>query len=235
MNPYSPEQFFDFSNSPAAELFRDCTYVWEAVKALPGYIEAIIKPELSGKVEEGAWLEPGRVQLGEGSRVERGAIIRGPAIIGRNTVVRTGAYIRGHVMTGENCLIGHGTELRQVLILNNSNIPHQNCIFTSLIGNRVRMGGHTSSANFRLDGREIILRLPMDGENRSFPTGLTLLGVVMGDDTSIGGMSLINPGTLIGQRCLAYGPCSLSGLIPHDSIVKRKATPFEITKRTDPK
>jgi hypothetical protein len=115
---YSPENLFDLQDSSAVSLFKRVTYVWDAVAALPSFIEEIIEPEVLGEVEEGAWLESGRVRLEKGSRVERGAIIRGPTIIGQNTLVRSNAYIRGHVMVGDECLIGCGTEMRQVLVLN---------------------------------------------------------------------------------------------------------------------
>ncbi len=232
ISSYRPEAFFDL-DGPVAELFKPCTYVWEAIALLPAFIEGIITPGIKGEVEEGAWLEPGRVQLGEGSRVERGAIVRGPTIIGPGTVVRTGAYIRGQVMTGEGCMIGHGTEVRQILVLDQTNIPHSNCFFTSLVGSRVRIGGHTSTANFRLDKGEIAIRVPVEGKMQSFPTGQTLLGAVIGDDSAIGGQSILQPGTLIGPRCRIYNHCSVSGHIPPDSTVKPKSLPFEIFPRRE--
>jgi NDP-sugar pyrophosphorylase family protein len=161
MNLYSPEAFFDLSESPMATgLFQGLTYVWEAVTALPAYIEGILHPALLGEIEEGAWIEPGGVHLAEGTLVQRGAIIRGPTIIGRDTVVRSGAYIRGHVLVGEGCMIGHATELRQTLVLNRTNIPHYNGVFTSLIGNDVLIGAFTTTANFLLSGKKIEVRLP---------------------------------------------------------------------------
>jgi NDP-sugar pyrophosphorylase family protein len=231
VNYFSPETFFNIDDERVSELFKDVTHVWEAVAALPAYIERIIKPEVLGEVEEGAWLEPGCVQLGRGSRVERGAIIRGPTIIGENTTIRSAAYIRGHLWVGSNCLIGHGVELRQLLVLNNSNIPHLNCIFTSIIGNRVKIGGTASTANFRLDGNEIVVRAEVDGQKQSFSTGLTLLGAVIGDDTHVGGNALLHPGTIIGRRCLIYPQCSVSGYIAPDRVVKPRSAPFEVYHR----
>ena len=118
MDLFNPEAFFQLADLPAAPLFRETTNVLDAVAALPAYIEKVIEPEVLGEVEEGAWLEAGNVRLEEGAKIERGAIVRGPTIIGKNSVVRTGAYIRGHVMVGEGCLIGHGTEIRQTLVMN---------------------------------------------------------------------------------------------------------------------
>jgi NDP-sugar pyrophosphorylase family protein len=231
MNPFSAENFFDLNGNVAADLFLGLTYVWEGVNALPAFIEKILQPEILGEVEEGAWLEPGRVRLEAGSRVERGSIIRGPAIIGRNTVVRSGAYFRGHVMVGDDCVIGCGTELRQVLVLNNSKLPHQNLFFTSLVGNRVQVGGATTTANFLLGGKEILVRVPLNGQQQSFRTGKTLFGAIIGDDFQIGAQCLLQPGTIIGRRCRVYPQCSVSGYLPPDSLVKPKSPSFEVISR----
>jgi NDP-sugar pyrophosphorylase family protein len=231
MNPYSPENFFDLDNSLVVGLFQGLKYVWEGVSALPAYVEGILHPEILGEVEEGAWLEPNRVQLGSGSRVERGAIVRGPAIIGCNTIIRSGAYLRGHVFVGDDCVIGWGTELRQVLILNGSKLPHLNLFFTSLVGNRVQVGGGTFTANFLLSRKEVAVTVELAGLKETFPTGLQLFGAVIGDDFQIGAQCLLQPGTIIGRRCLVYPQCSVSGYLPPDSLVRPKDVSFEVIPR----
>jgi len=233
MNPFAPEAFFDLPAGPAAGLFQGLTYVWEGVAALPRYIEQVIRPEILGEVEEGAWLEPGKVRLEEGSLVERGAIVRGPTIIGRNTVIRSGAYLRGHVLVGDRCVIGWGTELRQVLMLNDSRLPHLNLFFTSLVGNRAQVGGGTFTANFLLSRKEVVIFTQLGGEKKAFPTGLKLFGAVIGDDFQVGAQCLLQPGTLIGRRCLVYPQCSVSGHLPADSVVRPKAAPFEVVPRAE--
>jgi NDP-sugar pyrophosphorylase family protein len=233
MNPFGSECFFDLKDNAASDFLRSVKYVWDAVGMLASFIERIIEPGIHGEVEEGAWLEPGRVQLGEGSRIERGAIVRGPTIIGKDTVVRSGAYIRGHVMVGDGCLIGHGTELRQLLVLDNSNIPHLNCFFTSIVGNRVRIGGATHTANYRLDGKEVKTSVPVDGGMQSFSTGQRRFGCVIGDGSNIAGCVLVNAGTVVGRRCLVYPMCSISGYIPDDSLIKPATIPLETVLRVE--
>ena len=228
MNQFSPEFFFDLSDTPAADLFSDITHVWDAITALPSYVEDILKPEILGEIEEGAWLEPGAVRLEKGSRVERGAVVRGPTIIGPDTVIRSGAYIRGHVMIGRECIIGTATEINLSLVLNKTNLPHQNCIFTSLVGNRVNLGGCTSTANYLLSGKEVEVRLNLNGEKLSFPTGRTHFGAVIGDDSRLGGQSIIHPGTVIGKRCTIYPQSAVTGFIPNDSKVKPQSVSFHI-------
>jgi NDP-sugar pyrophosphorylase family protein len=231
MISFNPEAFFDLTDMPAAGLFKDMIYIWDAVAALPGFIEKIFRPEILGEIEEGAWLEPGKVQVGKGSRIERGAIVRGPTIIGENSVVRTGAYIRGHVMVGKNCLIGHGTELRQTLVLDRTNIPHLNCFFTSLVGNQVQIGGDTHTANRRLSGKEVVIRVNSGGVTQPYPTGQALFGAVIGDDSIVSGGCLLQAGTIIGRRSLIFPQCSISGYIPDDSMVRPKSAIFEVTPK----
>lgn len=233
MTEFSPVDFFDLAENPeVAGLFTQVRYVWEAVAALPAYIERILEPAILGEVEEGAWVEPGRVRLEEGARVERGAIVRGPTIIGRNTVVRSGAYIRGHLLVGAECLIGSGTETRQLLVLSHSNIPHRNFLATSLVGNRVNLGGATDAANVLLSGKEVEIRITRaDGTISAYPTGMTKFGAVIGDDTKLGGMTLLQPGTVIGKRCRIYPQSLISGYLPHDSVIKPTTSNLSRTSR----
>lgn len=228
MERFKAESFFDLTGLPAAGLFVNTEYVWDAVVSIPAFIERIIEPAIMGEVEEGAWLEPGAVRLEKGARVERGAIIRGPAIIGGGSVVRSGAYVRGHVMLGENCLLGHGTETRQTVVLNNTNIPHLNCVFTSVLGNSVRLGGCVNTANYLLSGREVQIRLELDGEKKSFPTGSALFGAIIGDGANVGGVSVLQAGSIIGRNCMIYPQCSFSGYAPDGSTVKPATPYFEV-------
>ena len=57
------------------------------------------------------------VIIGEGTVVEHGAMIRGPAIIGKNCELRKGAYIRGNVIIGDECIIGNSTEVKHSIVL----------------------------------------------------------------------------------------------------------------------
>lgn len=228
MDFFSPESFFEAPDRLSAPLLDEASSVLTMVSLLPAYIERIIQPALLGDLEEGAWVENGSVRLEKGARIERGAIVRGPTIIGKDTVVRSGAYIRGHVMVGEGCLIGHGTEIRQTLIMNHSNIPHLNCFFTSIVGSGVRIGGCTHTANMRLNQEEVMVRVNVEGNRQMVPTGQTLFGVIIGDNASVGGVTLLQPGTVIGQRCRIYPQCSVSGYIPHDAIVRPQSAVFEV-------
>lgn len=188
MNFLRPEAFFDCAPGPARELFAQTDHVWDALAFLPACVENVMRPEIFGEVEEGAWLEPERVQLGEGSRVERGAVIRGPSIIGRNTLIRSGAYVRGHVMIGDECIIGHGTEILRSVVLNQTRMPHSNCLMVSLVGSRVTLGAFAATSSIVPGIKEIEIEIDVAGDPQSVPTGLDRLGAIVGDDCTLGGM-----------------------------------------------
>lgn len=225
------ESFFDFSPGPVRELFARTDHVWDALALLPAHIENIMRPEVLGEVEEGAWLEPGRVQLGEGSRVEKGAIIRGPTLIGRNALIRSGVYIRGHVMIGDECIIGHGTEILRSLVLDQTRMPHSNCLMVSLVGNRVTLGAFAATSSIVPDIREIEIEIDRAGDRKSIPTGLDRFGAVVGDDSTLGGNVFLLPGTVIGRGCRIESQTCLSGYIRPESWVRPTGDRFEILPR----
>ena len=222
MNMFEPEAFFELQFPPAATLFEGVTKTWEAVTSLPEHVQAKVTPEVHGEVEEGAWLEPGMVQLGEGSRVERGAIIRGPTIIGRETLIRSGAYIRPNVIIGDECIIGHDTELRQSVIMNRTKLPHFNCIMVSFIGNRVTFGACAATSSIVKEANEVkITVMEEDKSTRLVSTGLARFGAIIGDDVECGGHVFMKPGTVIGKRCKIDPLISLSGYIKADSCIEQ--------------
>ena len=61
------------------------------------------------------FLEEGDIFIGEGTTVEPGVGIKGPAIIGKDCEVRQGAYLRGDVIVGERATIRG--ELKNVVLM----------------------------------------------------------------------------------------------------------------------
>lgn len=207
---FSSSNFFDLKGSPLLSFFNRLSYVWESVALIPEYIKDNISPKNEGYLEEGSWIDETSVQIGKGSVIERGAIVRGPTIIGEGVTVRSGAYIRGDVYIGDRSVVGHGTEIHTSIILNDSNMRHHNVILSSIVGNRVNVSGYTALANMLLSQKEVKIHVPHGSENSrlSYPTGLKLFGAVIGDDTIIGAKSLISPGSIIERGC------SIGSMIP---------------------
>ena len=64
-----------------------------------------------------------------------------------------------------------------------------------------------------------------------YETGLRKFGAILGDDVEIGSNSVLNPGTMVGKRTLAYANLSMSGYYPADSIVKLRQTQEVVERR----
>ena len=156
------------------------------------------------------------ISIGEGTVVEPGALIKGPAIIGRNTEVRQGAYIRGNCLVGDRCVVGHTTEMKNAVMLNDAKAGHFAYIGDSILGNNVNLGAGTKLANLKISGSEVKLKI----EDKIYNTGLRKFGAILGDDVETGCNTVTSPGALLGRGCLVYPNTSVPGKYypPHHVI-----------------
>ena len=181
--------FFELGNFAHAKLFSGIENLWEVLPRLALYIG-------------------GQKTIGEGTVVEEGVFIKGPAIIGKNCTIAHGAYIRENVIIGDNVHIGHGVEVKNSIIIGNSAVAHLSYIGDSIIGSNVNVGGGAKTANFRLDGKSI--QIKVDGQ--LIDTGLMKFGAIIGDGAKIGVNAVLNPGTILGKNCLVYPLVSVVGV-----------------------
>ena len=80
---FKPADLFDLSQTTHAALFDGCEYAWDGLRKLKEYLKGNLRPALHNKCEGTAWIGE-RVFVGEGTVVEDGAMIKGPAIIAEN-------------------------------------------------------------------------------------------------------------------------------------------------------
>ncbi len=149
------------------------------------------------------------VQLGKGTVVEPGALIKGPTLIGNGTEVRQGAYIRGTCLVGDRCVVGHTTEVKSSIFLNGAKAGHFAYVGDSILGNEVNLGAGTKLANLKIKGNTI--RIWTDAG--VLDTGRRKLGAILGDKTEIGCNAVTNPGTILGKRCLVFPLASVPGRV----------------------
>jgi glucose-1-phosphate thymidylyltransferase len=91
-----------------------------------------IKPEIRGTVEDEGSIQ-GRVFIGFNCIVKRGAIIRGPAVIGDNTTIGGDVYIGPYTSIGNNVTLERG-EIENSIIMDHCRINIAEKIVDSLIG-----------------------------------------------------------------------------------------------------
>lgn len=227
-----PEDFFDLEGFEFKTLFDGCEYVWDALKNVGRfaleYITSIDgNSQIRGTVMDGAYIEDrDTVVIGEGTFVEPGAYIIGPAIIGKNCQIRNGAYIRGDVIVGNNCIVGHSSELKNCIMLDTAQCPHFAYVGDSILGRRVNLGAGTKLSNVPVlsfkdekTGKRPTIKITIDG--KQYDTGLSKFGAVIGDGCQTGCNTVTNPGCLIGPNTLIYPNVSLKkGYYPGNRIIK---------------
>ncbi|MEI6842773.1 MAG: glucose-1-phosphate thymidylyltransferase, partial [Methanomicrobiales archaeon] len=104
-----------------------------------------ISENIKGTIEEGVTLI-GTIDIGKGTIIKSGSVIRGPVIIGRNCSIGP-AYIGPYTSIGDNCTI-HGGEIESSILIGDTviEIEANKRITDSLIGRY----SHIYSATKRL-------------------------------------------------------------------------------------
>ena len=166
--------------------FHFWKYINELEEVLPH-----IKSENKGEIRENVVIK-GNLVLGENSIIHPGTVIDGNVLIGNNCNIGPNAYLRENVYVGNNCHIGI-SEVKNSIILNNSNVPHFNYVGDSVIGEDSNLGAGTIIANLRHDQKTI--RVLINGEK--VDSGRVKLGAFIGSNTKTGINASINCGTFL--------------------------------------
>ena len=214
--------YFDLSDFAHKDLFEGCKYIFDFIKILPDYIKKNLKPQILGKVMPGAYVGD-NVYLVEGSVVQPGTWIMGPAIIGKNCEIRHGCFVGANTLAGDNVILGHASEIGNAVFLNGSRAPHFAFVGHSILGKNVNLGAGTKLSNLKVTGKEI--------EVAGIKTGLTKIGAIIGDNSSLGCNTVTQPATFIGKNVYSYPLSLLSGFIQSNTIVKvrpnQETAPFD--------
>jgi len=183
--------------------WRDVVYPWHLLDANEELLKKM-KKEIDGTVEGNVVLKD-EVIIGEGTRVMSGSYIEGPVVIGKNCKIGPNCYIRPYTSIGDNCHVGNACEVKNSIIMSNSNVPHQNYVGDSIIGSNCNLGAGTKIANLRLDKRNI--KVTING--KKIDTGRRKLGVIMGDNVQTGINAMLNVGTTVGNNVF-IGPGAIA-------------------------
>ncbi len=160
----------------------------------------------------------GGVFAAKTAKIAPTAFIAGPTVIGENTEVRHCAFIRGSALIGENCVVGNSTELKNVIIFDNVQVPHYNYVGDSILGYRSHLGAGSITSNVKSDKTLVTVK----GNNGIIETGLKKFGAMVGDFVEVGCGSVLNPGTVIGRGSNIYPLSMVRGVIAENSIYKKQ-------------
>jgi NDP-sugar pyrophosphorylase family protein len=219
MNDFTPAAFFDLEGWPlAAALFTPGDPVWDALgDRLKRFFEDRADPSSPPPNLPGVHVLGDRLWIGEGVRIEPGAVLVGPAILEDGVVIRTGAYVREHVVLGAGSLVGAHSEVKGSILFPGARAPHQAYVGDSILGRDVNLGAGTICSNVKNIGREV--SFAAGGE--TIHTGLRKFGAVLGDGCKTGCNTVLNPGVLMGRGSVTYPNATLrGGAYPADTLVK---------------
>jgi len=196
------------------EPYIDISVPWDLLAANTFLMNGLRSRAAKGQIEKGVTIH-GAVQVGRGAIIKTGTYIEGNVIVGEDTRIGPRTYIRGSTCIGNRCHIGASVEIKNSIIMDETNVPHHNYVGDSVIGRRCNLGAGTKVANLRLDGRTItsfVKRKPVN-------TGLRKLGVIMGDDVKTGINASINVGAVIGEgSIIGLGAVATGWIEPKSQI-----------------
>lgn len=208
------KNLYNLNQTIAKDIFEGCEYPWEVLPKIKDFIielgETLDLNEYN-KIGENVW-------IAKDAKVAATAFINGPAIIGKNAEVRHCAFIRGNAIVGENAVVGNSTELKNVVLFNNVQVPHYNYVGDSILGYKSHMGAGSITSNVKSDKKLVIVK---DGVEK-METGLKKFGAMVGDNVEVGCGSILNPGSVIGRNSNIYPLSSVRGVVKENSIYKKQ-------------
>ena len=211
---YKTKELFDLDHTLAKEYLNNFEYPYLALK---GISELII--DLGKKLDLNEYKEiKENVWVHNTAKIFPTAYINGPCIIGKESEVRQAAFIRGSALVGNNCVVGNSSELKNVILFDNVQVPHFNYVGDSILGYKSHMGAGSITSNFKSDGTNVVIR----DKEEVIETNLRKLGAMIGDHVEIGCNSVLNPGTIIGKNSSIYPLNSVRGVVLSNSIYKNK-------------
>ena len=205
-------ELFDLTKTMASDYLSSFTYPFEALKGISNLIVELgedLDTEKYEKRGENVW-------VAKSAKVAPTAFLGAPCIIGENTEVRHCAFIRGSALVGNDCVVGNSVELKNVIIFDSVQVPHY--VGDSILGYHSHMGAGSITSNVKADKTNVVIK----SETDRIETGLKKVGAFLGDYAEIGCNSVLNPGTVIGRNSNVYPLSMVRGVIPSNSIYKKK-------------
>ncbi len=211
---YEIKELLDLDKTIAAKLFEGKTYPWEALDGIKSFILELgetLSADEYDHPEEGVW-------IAKDAKIFPSAYIGAPCIIDHGAEVRHCAFIRGSAIVGKNAVVGNSTELKNVVLFDNVQVPHYNYVGDSILGYKAHMGAGSITSNVKSDKTLVTVHIP----DAPIETGRKKFGAILGDNVEVGCNSVLNPGTVVGRCSNIYPVSCVRGVVPANSIYKAK-------------
>ena len=217
------KQLYTTTETNAKEQLDVHTYPWEVLSDIGAFIIQLGKrlpSDIFEQVGEHIW-------IAKNASIAPTASITGPCIIDEQAEIRHCAFIRGNAIVGKKSVVGNSTELKNVILFNNVQVPHYNYVGDSILGAYSHMGAGSITSNVKSD--KTLVTVTFQGER--IETGLKKFGAMLGDYVEVGCGSVLNPGTIIGAHSNIYPLSSVRGVVNAHSIYKNQGEVVEKEQR----
>ncbi|MBN2398490.1 MAG: hypothetical protein JXI32_08925 [Deltaproteobacteria bacterium] len=176
-------------------------YVWDIFPAVTERI-ARMGPSVHATaiIEDGVEIS-GNVVIGEGVRILSGARLKGDIYVGAGSFIANNALLRGTVSLGPDSGVAFSTDIKDVIAGGGTGFGPLNFFGNSIVGSNCFFGGVVRVSNFRLDGRNVEVRIG----GATVDTGRRQFGCIIGDHVSMGVGCTILPGRMI-EANTTFGP-----------------------------
>ena len=207
------DNLYDLDKTIAAEYLSKFEYPWEALAGIKDYIK-----ELGSKLSDDYTQVKENVWIHKDAKVFDSAYLGEYVIIDEGAEVRHCAFIRGSAIVGKNAVVGNSTELKNVILFDNVQVPHYNYVGDSILGYKAHMGAGSITSNVKSDKQLVVIK---NGDEK-VETGIKKVGAFIGDNVEVGCGSVLNPGTVVGRNSNIYPLSSVRKVIPENSIYKNQ-------------
>ena len=172
----------------------DVVYPWEILTANKMIMDSWQESSIAktATLEANVTLQ-GIVRIEAGAIIKSGAVLEGPCCIGEGSYIGNNSLIRSYTSVGKNCKVGSGVELKNCVVMDNSQIGRLSFVGDSVLGENVDMGAGCMTVNRTVDWK------PISGKNGKRPmgTGMTKLGAFLGDGVVVGAGNTLQPGMVV--------------------------------------
>jgi UDP-N-acetylglucosamine diphosphorylase/glucosamine-1-phosphate N-acetyltransferase len=172
----------------------DVVYPWEILTANKMIMDSWQESSIakSATLEANVTLQ-GIVRIESGAIIKSGAVLEGPCCIGEGSYIGNNSLIRSYTSVGKKCSVGSGVELKNCVVMDNSQIGRLSFVGDSVLGESVDMGAGCMTVNRTVDWKPISVK----NGKRKIETGMTKLGAFLGDGVVVGAGNTLQPGMVV--------------------------------------
>ena len=172
----------------------DVVYPWEILTANKMIMDSWQESSIAktATLEANVTLQ-GIVHIKAGAIIKSGAVLEGPCYIGEGSYIGNNSLIRSYTSVGKNCSVGSGVELKNCVVMDNSQIGRLSFVGDSVLGENVDMGAGCMTVNRTVDWKPISVK----NGKRPMGTGMKKLGAFLGDGVVVGAGNTLQPGMVV--------------------------------------